>query len=278
MMETLNNICLAVTDPVLGWLLSIPRDVAMILIAVGTSALLTFVRPWTTNQDLLGRCDADKKKLNALMKQAKAAGDKEALARYRASQSAIAMKLMRAEGKPLLVAILPIALLATWAFNRVAFYPPKGGEPVTVNAFFPASSIGHLAHMVPQPGVRAERWIARVRETDNAIPGQEGEAVWTVRAEARPQADYELAVRYRGRDYPVDLRVGARDYAPNTRFYSGPGDRITASEVALKPFRLFGVLHVPWGQIDAFFPPWMLAYLVIAIPCALAMKPLFGIH
>ena len=42
MLDTLNNACLAVADPLLGWLLHVPRDVALTLIALGT-ALYVFV-------------------------------------------------------------------------------------------------------------------------------------------------------------------------------------------------------------------------------------------
>ena len=277
MLETFNNFCLVLMDPVLGWLLYMPRDLAIIIVSVATSALLTFTRPFCTNQDLLARCNADKKRLKDLAKKAKAEGDKDALLRYRATNAQIAMKLMKAEGKPLLIAIIPIALLATWCFGRLAYHPPAPGETVTVNAFFPAAAIGHTAHMLPQPGLKAEQWIARVEETPNPIPDQEGTAVWKVKGEKNDKP-HDLDIRYQGRTYPMELLVGHNIYAPNIKFFNAPEDRITVGEVALKPFRLFGIVHIPWGQVDLFFPPWMQAYLLIAIPFVFLLKGIFHIH
>jgi uncharacterized membrane protein (DUF106 family) len=276
-LEMLNDMCMAVADPIFGWLLHLPRDLALLVVAIGTSAILTFVRLWTTDQDLLKRCDADKARLNELMAEAKRAKDKDALARYRASTGAIAMKLMRAEGKPLLAALLPIALMATWCFNRIAYYPPTAEQPVRINAFFPETAIGQVVHMLPQAGLAADRLIATVQPTPDAIPGQEGEASWTVSAAARPDSAYPLEIRHAGRVYASKLLVGAREYAPTITFFNGPEDRLTVMETVLKPYRMFGFIHIPWGQIDLFFPPWMLAYLLIAIPFAFIFKGIFRI-
>lgn len=278
MLETINNICLVIMDPVMHWLLYLPRDVAIFVVAIATSAILTFIRIWTTNQDLLARCDSDKKRIAELMKEAKKTKDKDAVARYRGTSSLIAMKLMKAEGKPLLAVLLPVALLATWCFSRIAFHPPQEGETVTLNAFFPATAIGKLAHIVPQEGVEADAWIARVEPAPDAIPGQEGQAVWKLRAKARPDEPYTLGIKFEGGTYQMDLLVGSKEYSPNIKFFMDEGSRITAGEVALKPFWLFGFLHIPYGPADIFLPPWVFAYLLIAVPFVFLLKGLFNIY
>ncbi len=277
MLETINNICLVIMDPVMSWLLYLPRDVAIFVVAIATSAILTFVRIWTTNQDLLARCDSDKKRIGELMKEAKKAKDKDAVARYRGTSSLIAMKLMRAEGKPLLAVLLPVALLATWCFSRIAFHPPQEGETVALNAFFPSTAIGKLAHIVPQEGVEADAWIARVEPTPDAIPGQEGQAVWKLRAKARPEP-YTLGMKFEGGTYEMDLLVGSKEYVPNIKFFAEEDSRITAAEVVLKPFWLFGFLHIPYGPADIFLPPWVFAYLLIAVPFVFLLKGVFKIY
>jgi uncharacterized membrane protein (DUF106 family) len=278
MLETINNICLVIMDPVMNWLLYLPRDVAIFVVAIATSAILTFIRIWTTNQDLLARCKADKTRIGQLMKEAKKDRDKEAIARYRGTTSLIAMKLMRAEGKPLLAVLLPVALLATWCFSRIGFHPPQEDETVTLNAFFPATAIGKLAHIVPREGLEADRWIARVEPTPDAIPGQEGEAVWKLRGKARPEDPYKLGIKFEGGTYEMELLVGSKEYSPNIKFFTDEGARITVGEVVLKPFWLFGFLHIPYGAVDLIFPPWVLAYLLIAIPFVFLLKWMFNIY
>ena len=154
MLAWINNAVVALADPLFNWLLRLPTDVALVIVAVGTAAIITFSRLFTTNQDLLRRCDQDKKRLKELIRQAKRQKDKEAVKRYRTTRNMIGMMTMKEEGGPLLAAIVPIAILGTWCFQRLAFVPPRAGETVQVKAYFPVSAVGELAHVVPQEGLR----------------------------------------------------------------------------------------------------------------------------
>ena len=71
MLTALNDALLAIADLLLGWLLNLPTDAVLLIVAIGSSAVLTGVRLFTTNQDLLGRCDRDKKRQKVLLKQAR---------------------------------------------------------------------------------------------------------------------------------------------------------------------------------------------------------------
>ena len=155
MLQALNDLIMALMDPLLGWMLSLPSDAILFIVGIGTSVILTGVRLFTTDQDLLGRCDQDKTRLNPLIKEAKKSGDKDALKRYRDAKAMIAMKVMKFEGKPLLAALVPIALLGTWCFWRIEVHPPKAQEPVEVRAYFPVSAAGKLVHLVPEEGLQA---------------------------------------------------------------------------------------------------------------------------
>ena len=147
-------------DYLFGWLLLLPSDLTIIVTALLTGVVLTLVRKWTTNQDLLGRAVADNKRLAALIKEAKRAGDKEAVKRYRLTKAQVGMLKFKQEGKPMLVSLLPIALLATWAFARLEFLPPKPGETVTVVANAPVTQAGEVVHLVPGDGLTATAgWV-----------------------------------------------------------------------------------------------------------------------
>jgi hypothetical protein len=119
----------------------------------------------------------------------------------------IGMTTMRQEGRPLLAAILPIAILGTWCFQRLAFVPPQAGETVLLRAHFPVSAAGELAHVVPQKGVREvtpadsgarERWIQEiVEDLDPKTHKPVGAvATWQLQADARPQP-YKLKIRHK---------------------------------------------------------------------------------
>jgi len=280
MFTTINNVILQLTDPVLSWLLDLPSDVALIVVGVGTGALLTFARLLTTDQDLLKRCDQDKRRLGQLIREAKGNQEKEAVRRFRATKGTIAMLTLRAEGRPLLLAILPIALLGTWCFQRLEFHAPAAGQPVALYAYFPVSAAGGLAHVVPQDDVTAEDgWVQEILPvTDPAEGPPHAIATWHLQAAARA-APYTLQIRYRRGTYRKNLLVGQRTYAPAVEFYTastgGADEQITCAETRLEPVKLFGV--VP-GVPSLLLAPWLVAYFLIAVPSVSLIKRAFRIY
>lgn len=254
----MNELLLQVGDALFGWLLRLPADLALTVVAVGSSLILSVVRIWTTDQDRLARCAADKRRLAALQREAKQRGDREALLRHRAMLGRIGLVQMRQEGRPLVAAIVPLALLATWAFGRLEFHAPAAGQPIEVRARFPAAAAGRLAHIVPCDGVEAEGgWIREVALLKDGA-GACGEASWRLRAAARTQP-YMLQFRYGRGVYEQAVRVGQRTCLPPVAQHD---DQLLSTEVALEPVRLFGV--VP-GIPALGLAPWMVAYLILMV-------------
>ncbi|MBN2582025.1 MAG: DUF106 domain-containing protein [Planctomycetes bacterium] len=275
-LDTLNTALMSIGDPLLGWLLKMPRSAALFIIAIGTALILTVVRLWTTNQDLLGRCKKDKDRLKQLTREAKKAGDKDAVARYRATVGQIGMKTMKAEGKPLLASIVPIAILACWAWARIAYVAPTPGEPVGVSVYFPPAAIGHLVHVVPQDGLEAETgWIQKVvQDVDpdgNVV--NNGVAHWQIKA-ARRDGPYKLEFRYAGKTFTKDLIVDGRKYAEPITFYEDNAPAICA-ELKMEEFKLFGIIP---GLPSIGMQAWMVGYLVIVLPFSFLLKPMLRIH
>ena len=277
MLETINNFMIMIADLALRPLLALPKDAIVAIIAVATAAVIVFIRPFTTNQNMLARCDDDKKRLKELTREAKKVKDKEAIGRYQTTKGQIAMKLMMQEGWPLLIAIIPLIFIFPWGMGRMGFHSPGTDEVVTVSAYFPASAVGRIAHILPREGLEAESWIARVVETPDGIPDQEGMATWKVKAKARPEP-YQLMIRYQGETESMELLIGADIYSTNAILFE-PGSKITAAELIMKEYRFAGL-------IPGFFIPlivfpvqsWMIAYLRIALPLVFALKSLFKIY
>src|SRR5947208_1001488 len=144
MLEWWNNLSLAAGDFLLGWLLRLPRDLTLLVVAVFTSLFMIAVRYFTTPQDRLRRAAADGRRLRELVGQAKRNGDKSALQRYRRTRSMIGLVKLKAEGLPLLVSLLPIALVATWAIFRLEYPPVKSGEEVTLAVYTPVADSGEV--------------------------------------------------------------------------------------------------------------------------------------
>ena len=271
MLERLNNSIVAVMDVLLGWLLRLPSDLQLIAVALGSAIILTAVRVRTSNQDLLRRCREDKSRLKALIREAKQRKDRTALQRHRSTLGMIAMKQLRQEGRPLLASLLPIVLLATWAFHRLEFHPPVAGEPVEFSAHFPISAAGRIAHIAPGEGVvAANGWLQEIAAVVDQGPAH-GVATWQLTASERAEP-HRLQVRFDHRTFEHPLRVGTRTYEPPVRTHD---EHLLRTEVKLRPVKLFGT--VP-GIPAILFPPWLTAYLLLVVPCVFILKRVFKIY
>jgi hypothetical protein len=266
--ETLNQITDWLThmlDVPLGWLLLLPRDLAILLVALMTSALLTLARKWSTDQDRLRRCKNDLRRLKQLRRAAKREGDSDAVGRIRTTIAMINATRMKAEGKPLLVSIIPIALLAIWALARLDYLAPEPGQELQARAYYPLAAIGKLTRLVPPDGVEMLDDPIRLVSID-----PDGEAnglvVWRLRPTTTLE-EAELAFRYLDETARHKLTVGLPVYAPPQLAHPG---EIQVTEVVLERARFLeikslgipGIPGIPW----VFFPPWLVAYLLLTMP------------
>lgn len=260
----------AAMDYLLGWLLYLPTDAALVLIALATSLLLAVVRLVTTDQDLLRRVADDKRTLKQLAREARARGDKPQARRHRESITYITWqtlgRTLKGEGLTLLVAILPLALIGAWCFYRLEYQPPQAGRPLEFSLITPASEADTIVHLVPQPGVQSsDGWIQSIQEDSQP----RGIARWQLTFEPRTEP-YELTVRAGNQSLVHPVLVGQRQYLPPEVMHD---TRVTQTD--LPQVKLFNL--VP-GLPQLALPPWSVAYLLLAILGTLAVKRLSGIR
>ncbi len=290
MLNAINNFIMMIADPLLGWLLYFPQDVALLLIALLTGLILTWVRLFTTDQQYLERCKKDKVRLKELMREAKQASDKKAMMRYRRTMGQIGMKGMAAEGMPLLASIIPIAILAVWAFSRIAYIAPQENESITMKMYFPLAEVGSYVHILPVDGVEAENgWIQKV-EDDMTPPGPveldengepivddsftviNGVAKWTFKPEMRDDP-YKLVIRHGDRTFEKELIFDGTRYSEPFTPYGPLFEEVI--EFKAKEYKLFGIIP---GIPSIMLAPWMMGYLIIVLPLAFILKPVLRIH
>jgi uncharacterized membrane protein (DUF106 family) len=266
-LERLSDFIVRLMDVPLGWLLHLPSDAQLFIVAIGSALILAGVRKFTSNQDLLRRCRADQARQKVLLREAKARKDVDAVKRHRASLGMIALKQFRQEGRPLLASLLPIVLLATWAFHRLEFHPLAAGEVVEFTARFPISAVGKITHIAPVDSVAAEHgWLQEI-----VAVGDHGEASWRLSARGS-SAPYVLRVRYGGGTYEHPLRAGALTYVSPLKTHD---EKLTATELKLRPVKLFGVVA---GLPALLLPAWLVAYLLIVIPSVPLIKRVLRIY
>jgi hypothetical protein len=269
MLDAWNHLSLTAGDLLLGWVLRLPRDLTLVVVALLTSALMVVVRYFTTPQDRLRRAAEDGRRLKQLARDAKGKGDQSARQRIKATQSMIGLIKLKAEGLPLLVSLVPVALLATWALFRLDFLPVKPAEPVELAVYTPAATAGEFVHVVPLDGVKPDGgWVRQVQAVTDDGPAH-GLATWVLRADADAQP-YHLLVRVRDRTLQRELIVGQRIYAAPVEDH---GDDYV-SEWKREPYRFLG--FVP--GIDAIgLPGWLIGYVILVVPFTMGLKRAMGV-
>lgn len=261
-------------DYPLGWTLALPREGAIAIVALLTSLLLTLVRKFTTNQDRMRRCKLDLARLKVLLREHKRAGDKAAVARTRATSTTVRMIQMRAEGLGLLVSLVPIAALALWAVERLDYLPLRSGEEVTITAHFSPTAIDSVTHLVPAEDFELKSSAVQIVAADPDDAGR-GSATWKIapipsgetgeaqiaRGTRSVLATLALTIRHERQSARHVLRVGDNFYEPPVIWQQGGA--IVSTQTDLAQARFLGL--VP-GIPAIGLAPWLVAYLLIAIP------------
>jgi len=269
MLDSLNQIVLRIMDALLGWTLAFPRQHVLLALALFTAFVMVLIRKFTSNQELLSRCAADKKTLRALRREAKGRGDKEAVARINLTTNQISVKAMSQEWRPLLFSLLPIIFLTTWMWQRLAFIPAQPNQPCVLRAEFPISASGRLAHLVPDKDVRVEGGWVKPIEVTAGLDADSAGAQWTLKG--KPGA-HVLTVRYGGHSYEHPIVLDGSNYREPVLEHD---DHVRRIELVMQPTKLFGV--VP--GLDALgLAPWMVGYLIVAIVAVPLFKRMLAVR
>lgn len=249
----------AIGDLLLGWSLDLPRDGTLLILVLLTCGLLLLARRWLTPQERLQRCQADLRCLRQWRRAARQQKDVAALRRLDRTAAQVRWIQLRADLCVLAVVLLPLGGLATWGAARLEYLSVPSDRSLELTLQTPASSIGRLAHLVPDPGVTVESsWLARV-EPDPAHTAR-GRAVWRVRFGPPRATPLRLTLRHAGESVEHEVRLDGRTYAPPAQSHSAEHLRLTTLDTP--PYRFLGI--VPgWSTVG--LAPWVVAYLLLSL-------------
>ena len=262
-----------VLDYPLGWMLFLGRDLPLIILAAGTALCMLLLRRRVSDQVFLQLCDHDKQVLARRIKAARAAGDKELVKKLRAAAARVSLRFMRCEGRPLLASLLPILLLAAWAYARLGHFPPESGVAIDFSVDLDPVQDGAVVYLLPEDGVSvANGWVKLAQQAEAADGETVARAVWSL-VFADDPGEYKLTVRAAGESAQMRVMVDRRRYyQPWLLFDEG---LIHELRLHLPERRFLGL--VP-GIEKAMIPPWMLAYLLLAVPFYLLFKRLLRVY
>lgn len=265
MSEVWRNVCGRLGDVLLGWLLWLPRDAALVLLALILVLLALGLRRLVTDPVLLRRIRQDQRRLKELIRQARVDRDASAQARYRRTAGAVALLRLRQELRALAVSLIPLALVVTWAAERIHLVPPAANEPVEFSVWLPSSAVGEVAHLVPEQELQSPGGWVRTVEQARRGARPRGTAQWILPAPASDRP-YRLTVRFRGQSWDHPVLIGQRRYGPTRKIHGADVE----TEIRLREYRPFGIGG--GGRL----PPWLLAYLALAASAYPLLKWLLG--
>ena len=272
-MEALNVLCawsVRAADVPLGWLLWLPRDVTLLLFAVLTAIVMTLARRAVTNQDLLRRCADDLQRLKQLLRETRRSQDKPTRLRLRRTVGLIKGMQLAADMRVLVAVLLPVAILAIWASERLDYLPPQVDRDLVVRAHFPLSSIEGLTHLAPAAGCELKGPAIQVIQMDAA--SSSGLAEWTLHPTSASD-DLAIIIRHRNESATHLVAIGHATYRPPVQ--SHPNERLALTEVVLDRYRPLG-LNLKAEAIG--LPPWMVGYLVLTLLLVPTFKRLLHVY
>jgi len=271
-LDRASSLAVAVGDLLLGWSLRLPRDVTLLIVVALTIALMLVVRRLWTNQERLRRCRADLIRLRELRREARRQRDAAHVARLDRTTAQVRWLQLKADLRVLAAVIVPFAGLAVWAAARLEYHGVPLGEPITLTAFTPLSSVDRLAHVVPVEGITADSsWITRV-EVDPG-DGTRGRASWRLRFknDGRPQS-LPVWIRHGGESVAHTVRLDATRYDPPAQSHAA--ERLALTSLELPEYRFLGI--VPgWPAVG--LAPWLVAYLLLSLALMPVVKRVAGV-
>lgn len=250
------------------WILMLPRDLSLLLLAAGTALFMVAVRKWLTNQDLLRRCHTDLRKLKTLTRSARQRNDQEALGRLRKTIGQIKGTLISADLRVLVIVLIPVGITAIWAGERFDYLPPKVGDEILLRAYFPVSSIDRVTHLVAESPLQLTS--PAVQLVRPSTPSQEGLAEWKLRSQLAGQ--YQILIRHHGKTAIHQLIVGQPIYSPPLQRHSTRS--LNRTECALPRYLPLGL---SFGAQRLQLPPWMIGYLLLTLALTPLLKKVLNV-
>ena len=260
-MSSLLDVLLTCGDFLWGRLLHPPSDAALVLAALAGALAAALPLALTAPRRWRKQAAADRRRLRALIREARRDNDAETLKRLRTTLAEITAMAARRELFPLVLSLPLLATLGVWCSQRLSHHPPQVGETVELVLHAPASAIGEAVHLVPQDDLQANGWL-RIITAESA---DRGRAVWRLRG--RRAGIYPLLLRYRGETFTGDFAVG-RTTCELGKTWLGSTGRWRGG-LRLRPRKLGGWLP------GLGLPPWLTAYLLIALPAAWLLRRIF---
>ena len=134
-------------NPVFAPLLKMPSLVAILLVSLLVSVIITYVYKWMTDQNLMKELKTKQKEFQKKIKGHKS-NPKEAMKLQKKAME-VNMQYMKHSFKPTLITFLPIIIIFAWLNANLAYDPISPGEQFSAELEFKEGISGDVMVSVP---------------------------------------------------------------------------------------------------------------------------------
>ncbi|MBN1646354.1 DUF106 domain-containing protein [Candidatus Woesearchaeota archaeon] len=235
-------------DPVLSPLLDMNSFLAIFLISLVITVIITFVYKYTTDQKKMKGLKEELKKIQRQIKEQKANPKKAMELQQRAMK--LNMDFMKNSFKSTLYTILPIILIFGWLNSHMAYEQLSPGEPFEVTVYFEKYLKGNVT-------LGAVEDIVFETPASQELTIEENSLNWILKQENT--GPNQLSIEFEGVSHSFPIIV------TEERRYENP--KIIVKD---KPFTHILVGNKPIRPLDGFslfgwHPGWLGTYIIFSI-------------
>ncbi|NJL43988.1 MAG: DUF106 domain-containing protein [Nitrosarchaeum sp.] len=256
MVEFLNP----VLDPVLGPFLTLDPALAIGILSIVISFLITLAYKYLTDQARMRALKAEMKSLQKELRSSK--DDPQRMMQIQQKLMPLNMEYMRHSFRPTLFTMLPILLIFGWLNTHMAYYNIEPGEVFAVEAVFQEGASGNVSLDVrPELEVR-DGVVKRITQ------GEDGPfASWSLSGDA---GEYVLEVGYGSGDFRQSHE--AKLVIAQEREYEPPVVRVR--DAPLREIRIGNRPVKPLGSLSIFGwdPGWLGTYILFSIAASILIR------
>jgi uncharacterized membrane protein (DUF106 family) len=250
-------------DPVLNWLLYLPPFLAVLIMALLVTFLVTIVYKYTTDQVKMKQLKEELKgyqdKIRQLAKENKP--DKALALQNQAMKSNL--EYMKHSFKATLWTMIPVLILFAWMSQSMAYYPIAPGQAFTVTAIF---AEGHA----PNATLSTIPDLTFISTATQGIAYnanlKKDTALWNLSGGA---GEYKLSVNYNNENYDHKILI------TESKKYDTPelivqNSKLQKLVVGYKPvyaFTLFGINFT-----------WFWTYLILSIVLSMGIRKVMKVY
>ncbi|MBT4935789.1 DUF106 domain-containing protein [Candidatus Woesearchaeota archaeon] len=244
-------------SPVLQPLLNSSPFIAILVLALALSVIITFVYKWVTNQELMKELKTKQKDYQKEMKELRS--KPEEMMKVQKEAMKLNMQYMKQSFKPTLITMIPILIIFGWMAGHLTYEPIYPGETYSVTALF-AEGVTGDAELIVSDGT--EIISESIQQINSGV-------TWNVKSD---EGEHLLTVKTKNIEQSKKVLITTEvKYAePLEVFDHSDIEKIQINQNKLKPL---GTVSIFGWQ-----PGWLGLYIIFSIVFSMGLRKLLKLY